>query len=102
MEGAAAGISPIDFWDMTWREYYAAIRGYRQRKLHDMKTAVMGGYYAGMIGRAKNPPSLRTLLNRLDPPPPMAPQTMRRAITAINSAMGGRVRYVPKGTIRGG
>lgn len=104
MHSADAGIPPAAFWDLTHRETTAVLRAHRRRLLREQRLAIVTGYYAGSLSRAKNIPKLKNLLKGLEPDPPRAQtaREMRAAIIGANSAMGGKVRYVPKGTIRGG
>lgn len=100
-KAAEAGIDLLRFWDMTYREVYATIGAYYERRLFDIENAIRSGHTAGQIGRAKRIPKLADLLKPLRPRKVMDPKAIRNAIVGINRALGGKVRYVPKGTIRG-
>ena len=104
MLAAEAGVHPPVFWDLTYRELFAILRAHRRQTLRDQRQSIITGYYAGVIFRAKKAPKLQNLLRglELERPPPQTPEQLRRTIVGLNRAMGGKVRYVPKGTIRGG
>ena len=103
MHAADAGVPPAAFWDLTHRETTMVLRAHRRRLLREQRLAITSGYYAGAVQRSKRMPKLKDLLKGLesDPPRTMSASEIRAAIIGANSAMGGKVRYVPRGTIRG-
>lgn len=94
---AEAGFSPLELWDMTHREIQAIVLGHARSLRLQHRLALISGWHAGAISRAKKPPPLAKLLKPFEEPkPPMSPRQLRAAIIAANRAMGGKVTYRPK------
>lgn len=97
---AWGGVSPLEFWELTYREIHAVVSAHHKRMRHDQRIAIITGYHAGIVGRSKKPPKLEDLLKPLEekrrPKRPMTPRQIRNAIFEANRALGGKVRYRPK------
>lgn len=57
-----AGFDPDRFWKQTPKLIRAALDGYTERCLWESKLAHSGAWWAAMLGRMKDPPSLGDLL----------------------------------------
>lgn len=96
-EAFAIGIPPWRIIDMTMRELDACFAGSRILAKRNFKSEISQAWHVGMFSRAKKIPPLRQLLNRIDPPKPMSPAQMRRALVASMKALGATVIRRKKG-----
>lgn len=90
-----AGVPPWRFWDLTYRELTACLRGSAEIARDAHKLHLFGAYQGVMLTRQKRPPPLADLLRKLDPRKIMSPKALRAAIIGAARAMGAKV------TIRG-
>lgn len=92
-EAAAAGIPPLSFWHMTYREIYAAIAGHAVRARRERQIVMIGAWHTAAFTRAKKIPDLKSLLQKMEPPRVMSNRDLRASILGIAHAMNATVEY---------
>lgn len=103
-EAAAIGIPAREFWFLTPVELRAQFLGAKKRMQRENQLAMFNAWHAGAFSRwdpRKRLPNLQGLLNKLGERREMNNRELRTAIMGVHKAMGGSVRVVPKGSIRG-
>lgn len=96
-EAHAAGITPTEFWDLTYREIYAVLDGARIAARRARQMAIFTAWHVEAFSRTKRLPDLAGILRKMEPAEVMSPRQIRTAIIAAAEAMGSRVVYKKRG-----
>lgn len=92
-EAAAVGIPPLQFWDSTYRELYAAFQGDAIRRRRDRQEAISAAWHGAAFERSKRLPDIRAILRKMEPMREMTNHELRASILGIAKAMGATVEY---------
>lgn len=92
-EAGAAGIPPTEFWHLTYRELFNALKGEHLRRRRDRQQIVFGAWHGESFARHKRLPNLTDILRKMEPSRVMSPREQRAAIMGIAEAMGATVTY---------
>ncbi|MAD98931.1 MAG: hypothetical protein CMB99_16515 [Flavobacteriaceae bacterium] len=82
---------------MTPREIYACFRGFNMYSKREAKRFAILAWSTAAFHRQKRLKPLVQILNRIDPPKPMNPGEMRRALISTFTRLGAKVNYRKKG-----
>lgn len=95
-EAAAAGVAPHLFWDYTYRELHALMRGSAIRARRQHQLAIFGAYQGERFARTKRLPDLKALLRKFEPVRVMSREALKATVLGIAQAMGAVVVRRPK------
>lgn len=93
---SAAGVHPLEFWDLTFREVFNVLQAAARRRREERMLAVFHAWHGAAFDRQKRLPDLTGILRKMEPPRVMSPREQRASILGIAHAMGAKVRYVKK------
>jgi len=88
---SASGVHPDCFWDLTYREVFAVLKGrgenaVRQRQLH-----MWAAWHEAAFERQKRLPDLNAILRKLEPARVMSPRELRAAVLSMAAALDAKV-----------
>lgn len=90
-EASAAGIHPHLFWDYTFRELHAVMRGAALNAKRAHQLALFESYHVESFARTKRLPTLKSLLRKLEPARVMSRDAIRSVVLGMAEAMGAQV-----------
>lgn len=93
---SAAGVQPLEFWDLTYREVYNVLKAAARRRREERMLAIFHSWHAAAFERQKRLPDLAGILRKMEPARVMSPREVRASIFGIAKAMGAKVRHVKK------
>lgn len=86
----AAGFDPAAFWDLSLREYGAAMRGARARMQAEHDARAWLAWHVEALRRCRSLPSFRSFLGgRTGPEAPQPPEEMQAMFDTVAAAWAG-------------
>lgn len=97
IECVAAGMSPHDFYDLTFAEIYVVYEAVGRRSNRDHALTIWGAYHAAMLPKMKRPPTLNVLMRPFVKVRDMSRQSLRSAVLGLAKTWGIEPKYKKRG-----
>ena len=85
------GLKPDEFWKLTQAELLVMAEGYTKKKKQQAKEMIYLAWHVAALNRAKELPSLDSLLRDSEPEKPQTDEQMMAMCKLMNAALGGKV-----------
>lgn len=90
METAALiGLNILDFWELTPYEFGVTLSAYHKRVKQEREERISLAYMTAKLGRVKEMPTLKELLEQNEEKKEQTAETMFEEIKRLNEAFGG-------------
>lgn len=84
-------MQPVEFWRLTWAEFYYMVQGYQRKRKQDMNDRTSDVWLGEALARQKVLPKLESLLSSDTKKKEQSPEEMMAMAKFLNSVFGGEV-----------